>query len=70
MEKAFEISERIRKEIANEEIEILDGQKIFITISAGVATIEKDMNDLNDIIYKADIALYKAKRSGKNRTCV
>jgi len=35
----------------------------------GIATYPRDAADMNDVIDKADEALYKAKRSGKNVVC-
>ena len=33
----------------------------------GVATLEKEMDDFEQVIDKADAAMYEAKRAGKNR---
>lgn len=40
-----------------------------ITISAGVASFPLDAKDKHELILKADLALYTAKKNGKNRTC-
>lgn len=40
-----------------------------ITLSIGVANYQKGM-DRNDLILRADSALYEAKKKGKNRVCV
>jgi len=39
-----------------------------VTFSAGVAT-NKDMNTFIEQIKMADVALYKAKKLGRNRVC-
>lgn len=38
-----------------------------LTISLGIATFPDDAKSLKDLIEAADIALYKAKRNGRNR---
>ena len=40
-----------------------------ITISVGVATCPEDAIDKKDLVKKADEALYRAKKEGKNRVC-
>jgi diguanylate cyclase (GGDEF)-like protein len=52
---------------------IIDFQKekqISFTVSLGVSEViyEKD-NHIEAVIKRADDALYKAKQSGRNRTC-
>jgi len=41
-----------------------------ITISSGIAIFPEDADTKDDLISKADLALYEAKHSGKNRTCL
>jgi diguanylate cyclase (GGDEF)-like protein len=38
-----------------------------LTISVGTASLPYDAQDSSNLIYKADTALYTAKRSGRNR---
>lgn len=45
----------------------LRGQDFFITSSVGVAMYPTDGDDVETLIKNADIAMYKAKESGKNR---
>lgn len=58
--------ERIRKNIKNKPF-IFNDKKINVTISIGATTYSKDMHAPADLIEKADAALYKAKKAGKNR---
>lgn len=46
-----------------------EGKQTFVTFSAGV-TLYRDGELLEAALQRADEALYEAKRSGKNRTCV
>ncbi|MTI65844.1 MAG: diguanylate cyclase [Firmicutes bacterium] len=64
-DSAFNIAERIRNKISNMEINN-EEEKIFITISIGVSTL-KDETKINDLINKADKALYDAKNNGRNQ---
>ena len=71
LEGAFAIGEKIRTSIERQELDLQIKQKVFITISVGVAEFDKEADkSLEDIIKKADSAMYEAKGSGKNRTCV
>ncbi|MCO5143836.1 MAG: GGDEF domain-containing protein [Oligoflexia bacterium] len=65
-EQALEVAERIRKKIEDYQF-TYDDQTIPVTISLGVSTISKDFNDSKDLYKSADKALYKSKKSGKNK---
>ncbi|MBI5554633.1 MAG: diguanylate cyclase [Elusimicrobia bacterium] len=41
-----------------------------IRVSIGLATFGEDTNDKDELIRRADAALYQAKRLGKNRVCL
>jgi len=45
----------------------VDGNDIRYTLSAGVATMDAAVSGLDALIKRADIALYEAKRNGRNR---
>ncbi len=64
--KAIEIAERIRKIIAENEFEISSGKKIKVTVSIGICSYPETVTDITQIIERADVALYKAKRNGRN----
>jgi diguanylate cyclase (GGDEF)-like protein len=68
-EGAVIISERIRLAV-KDKLAKLSGIKKEITVSLGVATYPYDAKSDRDIIHVADLALYRAKREGKNRTVV
>ncbi len=46
-----------------------DEKKVFITFSAGVTQYRTD-EAIEAALDRADVALYEAKQTGKNRTCV
>jgi diguanylate cyclase len=63
---AKNIAERLRKIIENREIKLEDGTSIKVTASFGVTQVK--MGDtVKSILERADKALYKAKKEGKNR---
>lgn len=45
----------------------LNGTEYYCTMSMGVVCYPEDGSDVNELIKKADIAMYSAKKSGKNR---
>jgi diguanylate cyclase (GGDEF)-like protein len=62
------LAERLRARVEeasfnNEEVQ----PEGTLTISVGTASLPFDAKSANDLIYKADTALYAAKRSGRNR---
>jgi diguanylate cyclase (GGDEF)-like protein len=65
---AWTIGESIRRAVAALEVALPDGAPLRVTISVGVSALEPGVGDASTLIEAADIALYDAKRSGKNRT--
>lgn len=65
-EQALELAETLRKRIEGQSI-ILRREKTNITVSVGIATFPKDAHIKDDLIEKADRALYQAKKEGRNR---
>ncbi len=68
-EQAFLTIERVRAHIAGLET-FSDGHKevnTHLTISGGIAAFPIDAQDENELLRKADQALYKAKTSGRNK---
>lgn len=69
-ESAENVAERFRQRIAASRVPYGDSN-IQLTISVGVATVEADEPAiLEDLIRRADAALYEAKKSGGNRVVV
>ena len=68
LEEAIQIAERIRLNVENANIPCDNNQIIKITISIGInSEIPKKGEILDDFIKMADVALYTAKRKGRNR---
>jgi two-component system cell cycle response regulator len=67
-EIAMAIAERIRKSIATKPFNAgARSGPLSITISIGIANIETGRDAPNDLLKRADQALYRAKREGRNR---
>lgn len=62
---AFKVAERVRSVIGETDF-FVDGAKIRVTVSQGVATWDGNTN-VDDLIAEADKALYRAKGNGRNR---
>lgn len=62
------IAERLRAEIARDPFPIQSGSKeIAVTISVGIGTFDRGDDTPDTILKRADTALYRAKKSGRNR---
>jgi diguanylate cyclase (GGDEF)-like protein/PAS domain S-box-containing protein len=69
--KALPIAERIRANVAAMKLPTENGP-ISVTLSIGIAEIRHEAADesVEDIVQRADNALYAAKQSGRNRTII
>lgn len=66
-EGAEAVAERLRHAIATHTIAVSEEQKINVTVSIGCATCPDNANSSESLISAADVALYTAKNSGRNR---
>jgi diguanylate cyclase (GGDEF)-like protein len=64
---AIVIAERIRNELNNKNI-VIEGNSFKITISFGISSYPFDANNLDELIKKADKALYFSKTHGRNKS--
>lgn len=61
--------ERIREKIA--EKEFANGEEIVnITVSCGIADMNHEINSQEELLSRADKALYESKRAGRNKTTI
>jgi len=68
LEGAMEVCERIVTALAKEDIEHKYSEtKPYLTASIGVATNADGASDAEQLLKQADIAVYQAKRSGRNK---
>jgi diguanylate cyclase (GGDEF)-like protein len=67
---ALEVADRLCKAVSEVEIPLNDTASPFhFTTSIGVASLTEADHHIDEIINRADSALYKAKRAGRNRAC-
>lgn len=66
-EKIIDVAETIRTKV---EGLTFDEKKIKTTISLGIACYPEHGGNISDLLLKADQALYSAKNSGRNRSCL
>ena len=67
LKRAYQVGERFRACIASEPFTGTNGEKVRITASVGISTLESDADTPEMILKRADLALYAAKRRGRNR---
>lgn len=68
LEEAQAAMTRLQRTISSELFMQNEGQQVFITFSAGVTLYRAD-EAIEAALDRADVGLYEAKRTGKNRTC-
>jgi len=69
LDGAYNLAERVRAGIEALDLPLLDGMgSVRVTASLGAATLPGSADDMRGLLAAADEALYRAKRTGKNRT--
>lgn len=66
VEGALDVAERIRDAMAGKPL-IVDSHSVESTVSIGVASFPIDGQTIDAILGRADRAMYKAKKAGRNR---
>jgi diguanylate cyclase (GGDEF)-like protein/PAS domain S-box-containing protein len=70
LNEAVEAAERLRKIVAASPVILEAGLPVLFTVSIGIARLKnKDVN-LDILLNQADLALYQAKQTGRNKVCV
>lgn len=66
LREAVKVTQRLKEELANYEIDLGNGQSYCITASFGVSEVRPSDIFVNEIIKRADLALYESKEKGRN----
>jgi len=66
-EDALNVARKIAQRVRENEISVYAGNKLKKTVSIGLSMFPKDSNVLDTVIKNADIALYEAKSTGRDR---
>ena len=65
---ALVVGERLRQQIGHEPFAVADGREtIPVTVSIGIASLSSPADTPEDLLKRADRALYQAKKGGRNR---
>jgi diguanylate cyclase (GGDEF)-like protein len=67
-EQAFQYAERVRQNVATNNIRGADGRDFHLTISIGVASKNPGLLNVEMLLQLADKHLYAAKKAGRNKT--
>ena len=67
-QEACHIAERLRGRVGDIAVQAR-GTTVTVTVSIGVAALGLDGEDLFELLAAADVALYRAKKSGRDRVC-
>jgi diguanylate cyclase (GGDEF)-like protein len=66
-ERALDVAERIRAEVAALRIRHLSGDTGYVTITGGAASLRPAAErSAEELVVQADLALYRGKRAGRN----
>jgi diguanylate cyclase (GGDEF)-like protein len=68
LDPALETAERLRIHMASSPVEHVP--PLWVTASFGVAILDAEISSVQQWLALADEALYEAKRTGRNRTCL
>ncbi|BBB92383.1 response regulator PleD [Methylomusa anaerophila] len=66
LDRAVKVAERVRNNIEHHGFILSTGQEIKMTVSIGVSSYPEDTLDADKLVEYSDIALYNAKREGRN----
>ena len=68
---AYSVAEKLRKKVEDMSLTAISNEAPpKITCSLGISSYPLHGNNIDKLIQSADKALYKAKNSGRNRTCI
>ena len=67
IEDALAVGERLRDAIEQQQLVLESGATVRFTVSVGVSSLGAADPHIDDLLRRADTALYEAKRQGRNR---
>ncbi|HSN67316.1 MAG TPA: diguanylate cyclase, partial [Fusibacter sp.] len=66
-EMSESVAHKVLETVSNVKLETNEGIAVIPTISLGISYFENTDNDFNDVVKRADLAMYHAKSNGKNQ---
>ncbi|MFO1217929.1 MAG: GGDEF domain-containing protein [Burkholderiaceae bacterium] len=67
LQQACEVAERVLAAVRDMRLEMVTGEPLAISVSVGVAALASTDTGGSALLQRADVALYQAKRDGRNR---
>ena len=64
------LAKPVRSMVAAKDFRLCGNQHLRVTVSTGVASVEASTDSVAGLIQRADEAIYRAKRDGRNRVAV
>jgi diguanylate cyclase (GGDEF)-like protein len=68
-EQAQFVAERIRQAMESKRVRVYD-EDLKVTVSIGICVYPQDGRNVEELIDRADAALYQAKQMGRNKVCI
>lgn len=65
--EALRFASRLRSAVVDSPVNLADGQAVKVTVSIGVAVYPSHAQDAEELLIRADEAMYAAKSSGRDR---
>jgi two-component system cell cycle response regulator len=69
LDDAVRVADEVREQLAATPILGVSGEELYATVSAGCSALAPDQESTDDLLRAADVALYMAKRAGRDRVC-
>ena len=70
---AHALAERLRQRVEGRQADLASGRpadRVAVTVSVGAAAMDPGDREGSSLVRRADVALYRAKQAGRNRTVV
>jgi diguanylate cyclase (GGDEF)-like protein len=69
LDDAMRIADEVRTQLAATPVLGTSGEELSATVSAGCSAVSPEQESAEDLLRAADVALYMAKRAGRDRVC-
>ena len=69
LDDAMRIADEVRMQLAATPVLGTSGEELSATVSAGCSAVSPEQESAEDLLRAADVALYMAKRAGRDRVC-